>query len=161
MISLPWRSKETPIADKSGQPASCPRKGQSVTRIGAPNGSPVNFAEAFGWEPAPRYMVRDQNRVYGNVFIRRLGQWAFRDRGIAPRSPWQNGYSWKADRLDPTGLLSVFEGARNRRQFKSVWALLRGTKLRKKKTEGWLGKGHDGIFSNGPNISYCASAFGT
>ena len=33
--------------------------------------------EAFGWEQGPRYIVRDRDRVYGNVFIRRLRQWAF------------------------------------------------------------------------------------
>ena len=51
------------------------------------------LTEAFGWEQAPRYIVRDRNRVYGNVFIRRLRAMGIRDRPIAPRSPWQNGYS--------------------------------------------------------------------
>jgi hypothetical protein len=30
------------------------------------------LTEAFGREQAPRYIVRDRDRVYGNVFIRRL-----------------------------------------------------------------------------------------
>jgi hypothetical protein len=49
--------------------------------------------EAFGWEQAPRYIVRDRDRVYGNVFIRRLRAMGIRDRPTAPRSPWQNGHS--------------------------------------------------------------------
>jgi transposase InsO family protein len=31
--------------------------------------------------------------IYGEVFIRRLRAMGIRDRPIAPRSPWQNGYA--------------------------------------------------------------------
>jgi len=48
--------------------------------------------EAYGWEEGPCYLVRDRDRVYGEVFIRRLRAMGIRDRPIAPRSPWQNGY---------------------------------------------------------------------
>jgi transposase InsO family protein len=48
--------------------------------------------EAYGWERGPRYLVRDRDRVYGEVFIRRLRAMGIRDRPTAPRSPWQNGY---------------------------------------------------------------------
>src|SRR5260221_5296095 len=30
------------------------------------------ITEAFGWERAPHYLIRDRDRAYGNVFIRRL-----------------------------------------------------------------------------------------
>jgi transposase InsO family protein len=49
------------------------------------------LTEACGWEPAPRYIVRDRDRVYGDVFTRRLRAMGIRDRPTAPRSPWQNG----------------------------------------------------------------------
>jgi transposase InsO family protein len=48
--------------------------------------------EAYGWEEGPRYMIRDRDRVYGEVFIRRLRAMGIRDRPTAPQSPWQNGY---------------------------------------------------------------------
>jgi transposase InsO family protein len=48
--------------------------------------------EAYGWEKAPCYLVRDRDRVYGEVFMRRLRAMGIRDRPTAPRSPWQNGY---------------------------------------------------------------------
>jgi transposase InsO family protein len=51
------------------------------------------FTEAFGWEEAPRYLVRDRDRSYGEVFIRRTRAMGIRDRPISPRSPWQNGYA--------------------------------------------------------------------
>jgi hypothetical protein len=50
------------------------------------------FTEACGWDYAPQYLVRDRDRVYGEIFTRRLRAMGIRDRPIAPRSPWQNGY---------------------------------------------------------------------
>jgi transposase InsO family protein len=49
--------------------------------------------EACGWEQAPRYMIRDRDRAYGEVFIRRLQSMGIRDRPTSPRSPWQNGHA--------------------------------------------------------------------
>jgi transposase InsO family protein len=49
------------------------------------------LTEAYGWQQAPRYIVRDRDCVYGDVFLRRLRAMGIRDRPIAPRSPWQNG----------------------------------------------------------------------
>jgi transposase InsO family protein len=51
------------------------------------------LTEAYGWHEAPRYIVRDRDRVYGEAFIRRLRAMGIRDRPIAPHSPWQNGYA--------------------------------------------------------------------
>ena len=51
------------------------------------------LTEAYGWQEAPRYIVRDRDRVYGEAFIRRLRAMGIRDRPIAPHSPWQNGYA--------------------------------------------------------------------
>ena len=50
------------------------------------------LTEAYGWEEGQSYLVRDRDRVYGEVFIRRLRAMGIRDRPTAPRSPWQNGY---------------------------------------------------------------------
>jgi transposase InsO family protein len=38
------------------------------------------------------YLVRDNDRAYGDVFIRRIRAMGIRDRPISPRSPWQNPY---------------------------------------------------------------------
>ena len=51
------------------------------------------LTEACGWEPAPGYIVRDRDRVYGEIFTRRLRAMGIRDRPTAPRSPWQNGHT--------------------------------------------------------------------
>jgi transposase InsO family protein len=50
------------------------------------------LTEAFGWDEAPRYIIRDRDRAYGDIVIRRFRAMGIRDRPTAPRSPWQNGY---------------------------------------------------------------------
>src|SRR6202048_2167818 len=49
------------------------------------------ITEAFPWNEAPRYMIRDRDRIYGSVVTRRLRSMGIRDRPTAPASPWQNG----------------------------------------------------------------------
>jgi transposase InsO family protein len=46
--------------------------------------------EAFPWNEAPRYLIRDQDRTYGAAITRRLRAMGIRDKPIAPGSPWQN-----------------------------------------------------------------------
>jgi transposase InsO family protein len=50
------------------------------------------ITEAFPWETAPEYLIRDNDGAYGDVFTRRLHAMGIRDRPTAARSPWQNGY---------------------------------------------------------------------
>jgi hypothetical protein len=51
------------------------------------------LTEVCGWQQAPRYIVRDRDAIYGDVFIRRLRAMGIRDRPTAPQSPWQNGHT--------------------------------------------------------------------
>ena len=49
--------------------------------------------EAFPWDQAPRYVLRDRDAIYGRDFVA-----VTRDMGIeevltAPRSPWQNPFA--------------------------------------------------------------------
>lgn len=50
------------------------------------------ITEAFPWDEAPRYLVRDRDASYGHAVARRLAAMGIRDRPTAPRSPWQNGH---------------------------------------------------------------------
>jgi len=43
--------------------------------------------------PTPRYLIRDQDRVYGAAVMCRLRAIGIRDKPVAPASPWQNGYA--------------------------------------------------------------------
>src|SRR5258705_1798614 len=51
------------------------------------------ITEAFPWDEAPRYVIRDRDRIYGAVVTRRLRAMGIRDKPIAPASPWQNGFA--------------------------------------------------------------------
>ncbi len=50
------------------------------------------IVEAFPWDSAPQYLLRDRDGAYGKIFRKRLFSMGIRDRPVAPRSPWQNGY---------------------------------------------------------------------
>ena len=50
------------------------------------------ITEAFPWDEALDYLIRDNDGVYGHIFTRRLYAMGIRDRPTALRSPWQNGY---------------------------------------------------------------------
>jgi hypothetical protein len=45
------------------------------------------------WDERPRHLVRDRDGIYGEAFKNRLRAMGIRDRPIAARSPWQNGYA--------------------------------------------------------------------
>ena len=51
------------------------------------------LTEAFPWNDAPRYLIRDRDCIYGAVVTRRLRAMGIRDKPIAPASPWQNGFA--------------------------------------------------------------------
>ena len=51
------------------------------------------ITEAFPWDGASRYMIRDRDRIYGAIVTRRLRAMGIRDKPIAPASPWQNGFA--------------------------------------------------------------------
>jgi transposase InsO family protein len=51
------------------------------------------ITEAFPWDDAPQYLIRDRDGVYGATVARRLRAMGIRDKPIAPGSPWQNGFA--------------------------------------------------------------------
>jgi transposase InsO family protein len=49
------------------------------------------ITEAFPWDEATHYLIRDRDRIYGSVVTRRLRAMGIRDKPTAAGSPWQNG----------------------------------------------------------------------
>jgi transposase InsO family protein len=47
---------------------------------------------AFPYDSAPKYLIRDRDKVYGSAFVRRLRAMGIEQVLTAPRSPWQNPY---------------------------------------------------------------------
>jgi putative transposase len=48
--------------------------------------------EAFPFEEAPRFLLRDRDGIYGEYFRHRVEHMGIEEVLIAPRSPWQNPY---------------------------------------------------------------------
>src|SRR5271157_4067521 len=51
------------------------------------------IVEAFPWNEAPRYLIRDRDAIYGAAVGRRLRAMGIRDKPIALGSPWQNCFA--------------------------------------------------------------------
>ncbi len=48
--------------------------------------------EAFSWDTAPRYLLRDRDGSYGSYFRNRVEAMGITEVITAARSPWQNAY---------------------------------------------------------------------
>ena len=64
----------------------------AVTRHPTAEWLALQIIEAFPWDSAPTYLVRDNDSSYGQTFKNRLKSMGIRDRPTAPRSPWENAY---------------------------------------------------------------------
>ena len=51
------------------------------------------LTEAFPWDEAPRYLLRDRDGIYGEEFTRQVKAMGIEEVLTAPRSPWQNPYA--------------------------------------------------------------------
>jgi len=51
------------------------------------------ITEAFPWDTAPRYMIRDRDKAFGSAFRSRVDAMGIEEVLISPRSPWQNPYA--------------------------------------------------------------------
>jgi hypothetical protein len=84
------------------------------------------LVEAFPWQTAPRYLLRDRDAVYGVAFSRRAQSMGLHEVTTAPRSPWQNPYverligTLRRECLDHVVVLHV--GGSGRRTPCSEWA---------------------------------------
>ena len=50
------------------------------------------MVDAFPWDSAPRYLLRDRDQIYGAYFDRRVEGLGVEQVGTARRSPWQNPF---------------------------------------------------------------------
>jgi integrase-like protein len=81
--------------------------------------------DAFPWDEAPGYLLRDRGGAFGPRYTRRIRTMGIRDHPTAPRSPWQKGHverligSIRREALDH---LIVFDEAQLRRVLKNYAA---------------------------------------
>jgi putative transposase len=48
--------------------------------------------ESFVWDDAPRFLLRDRDRIYASDFTRTVEAMGIEEMRTAPRSPWQNPF---------------------------------------------------------------------
>jgi len=48
--------------------------------------------EAFPWDTAPRYLLRDRDKIFGRSFVEQVRGMGIKQVLSAPRSPWQRAY---------------------------------------------------------------------
>jgi len=51
------------------------------------------LTEAFPYDEAPKYLIRDRNGIYGKDFCRRVQAMSIKEVIIAPQSLWQNPFA--------------------------------------------------------------------
>jgi putative transposase len=87
--------------------------------------------EAFPWETAPRYLLRDRDRIFGQEFVNQVKAMGIEQVLSAPRSPWQKAYierligSIRRECLDH---LIVFNERSLRRHLQAYADYYRGTR---------------------------------
>jgi hypothetical protein len=54
------------------------------------------IVEAFPWNTAPRYLLRDRDSIYGYEFTSRIENMGIKEVKTAPQSPWQTPYVERA-----------------------------------------------------------------
>jgi len=52
--------------------------------------------EAFPWDAAPRYLLRDRDRIFGHDFVKQVKAMGIKQVLSAARSPWQRAYVERA-----------------------------------------------------------------
>ena len=62
----------------------------NVTRSPSAAWTANQLVQAFPWETAPRYLLRDRDGIYGRFFRRRVRNLSPEEVIIARRSPWQS-----------------------------------------------------------------------
>ena len=50
------------------------------------------IVQAFPWDTAPRFLLRDRDAIYGPEFLQSVSNLGVEDVRTSPRSPWQNPY---------------------------------------------------------------------
>jgi transposase InsO family protein len=64
----------------------------NVTRNPTAEWTAQQLVNAFPYDTAPRYLLRDRDKIYGDYFREQVAAMEIKEVLIAPRSPWQSPY---------------------------------------------------------------------
>jgi putative transposase len=86
---------------------------------------------AFPWDSAPRYLLRDRDRIFGDDFTRQVHEMGMEQVLCAPRSPWHRAYIERVIgtiRRECLDHVIIFSEAALYRQVKSFAAYYHGSR---------------------------------
>jgi transposase InsO family protein len=64
----------------------------NITEAPTAGWSAQQVVNAFPYETAPKYLLRDRDSIYGSVFVQRVEGMGIQQKLISPSSPWQKPY---------------------------------------------------------------------
>jgi len=64
----------------------------NVTEHPTADWTAAQLMQALPWDTAPRYLLRDRDRIYGDAFPKQAASMEIGEVLTAPRSPWQSPY---------------------------------------------------------------------
>ena len=97
----------------------------NVTQYPTARWTGQQIVEAFPFNEAPRFVIRDRDGIYGHDFCERVKHAGIEEVIIAPRSPWQNPFAERvigSIRRDCLDHLIIFSEAHLRRILKDYFA---------------------------------------
>jgi len=65
----------------------------NITQTPTATWTAQQMINAFPYDTAPKYLLRDRDSIYGSVFAQRVAGMGIKQKLISPRSPWQNPYA--------------------------------------------------------------------
>jgi len=60
--------------------------------------------DAFPWDAAPRYLLRDRDRIFGDDFTKQVQDMGIKEVLSTPRAPWQRAYVERVIGNDTPGM---------------------------------------------------------
>ena len=111
--------------------------------------------DAFPWDEAPRYLLRDRDRIYGDVFRQLVRNKGIEEVLIAPRSPWQNPYVERVIGSIRRELLDQVIVLNKRHLTRLLQPLLRATIIAIEPIERWTWTHLSLAACNRPNSAAC------
>ena len=91
----------------------------------------LQLYQAFPYDTAPRFLVRDRDGVYGNKVVEALEAMGIEQKVISARSPWQNGYCERVVgtlKRECLNHMIVFSGAHARRIIRNYLEYYHGSR---------------------------------
>ena len=64
----------------------------SVTENPSETWTTQQIVEAFPWDSAPKYLMRDNDRIYSKMFTNQINGMGIKEVETTFQSPWQNPY---------------------------------------------------------------------